>query len=179
MSSYMDRGTQEVKTKVTSHSVCPTQTATHVADQFIESLIYRYTHFYSCLCAVCRVCVHVYGHMSMLASCLVLFWLATCVRTHVYVRTLIWLLSQWQVENGSTACHWSSVIHSQQWSMEAEKPAPIVMLSYMDSWSHYLALDPTDSFSLQYSLFTANLFPLARPADNLLYAVLILFMDLS
>lgn len=142
--------------------------------------VYIYSLLLMLVYCMSSMCVHgVYGQMSMLVSYLVLFWLATCVCMHVYVQTLIWQLSQWQVENGSTACHWSSVIHSQQWSMEAEKPAPIVMLSYMDSWSHYLALDPTDSFSLQYSLFTANLFPLARPADNLLYAVLILFMDLS
>jgi len=124
------------------------------------------------------MCVHgAYGHIYVSVTSGSVLAGYMCVCMHVW--TLIWLLSQWQVENGSTACHWSSVIHSQQWSMEAEKPAPIVMLSYMDSWSHYLALDPTDSFSLHYSLFTANLFPLARPADNLLYAVLILFMDLS
>lgn len=150
-------------TQTVSVSIGNTSTLTspHACVLYVECVLMECMDTCPCLC-------HVWSCSG---------WLRVC--THVYVRTLIWLLSQWQVENGSTACHWSSVIHSQQWSMEAEKPAPIVMLSYMDSWSHYLALDPTDSFSLQYSLFTANLFPLARPADNLLYAVLILFMDLS
>lgn len=36
------------------------------------------------------------------------------------------------------------------------------MLSYMGSWSHYLAREPTASFGLHWCLFTVNLFPLGR-----------------